>query len=404
MAKKKKWLRFRHRVVTTLAQGVLGVYLHFKLAIKIEKFKEQGKRQYLILYNHQTGYDQFIVGLGFKGPIYYVASEDLFSNGFVSKLLKWAVAPIPIKKQATDARAVLDCLRVKKEGGTIAIAPEGNRTYSGRTEYINPALAGLVRSMKLPIVFYRIEGGYGAQPRWSDVVRKGPIKSFVSRVMEYDEYASLSNDELLAVIKKELWQNECETDGVYTHKNNEVAQYIERAYYVCPHCGLSVFRSNKDEVRCERCGMTARYTPEKTFVCVQGDFPFKTTAEWYDYQTNFINALDPSALTEQPLYTEKAAMFEVALCKNKKPLCENAELCLYGDKITVTAGEHSAKWQFNEVRAVTVLGRNKLNVYIGDKIIQFKGDKRFNAVKYVQLFHHYKNVEKGENHGEFLGL
>jgi hypothetical protein len=44
MAKKKKWLRFRHRVVTALAKGVLGVYIHFKLGIKIEKFKEQGKR------------------------------------------------------------------------------------------------------------------------------------------------------------------------------------------------------------------------------------------------------------------------------------------------------------------------------------------------------------------------
>jgi hypothetical protein len=48
---------------------------------------------------------------------------------------------------------------------------------------------------------------------------------------------------------------------------------------------------------------------------------------------------------------------------------------------------------------VSVLGRNKLNVYYEDKLYQFKSDKRFNALKYVQLFYHAKGGED-----EFLGL
>ena len=59
---------------------------------------------------------------------------------------------------------------------------------------------------------------------------------------------------------------------------------------------------------------------------------------------------------------------------------------------------------FGEIDAVTVLGRNKLNVYHGGKIYQFKGDKRFNALKYVHIFHRYKNLQKGEGNGKFLGL
>ena len=53
--------------------------------------------------NHQTAFDQFFIGMTFKGAVYYVASEDLFSNGWVSSLLRWLVAPIPIKKQTTPA-------------------------------------------------------------------------------------------------------------------------------------------------------------------------------------------------------------------------------------------------------------------------------------------------------------
>lgn len=167
---KKRWIKYRHRVVRNIAYAVLSPYAKIKYGIHVERFKEQGKRPYLILMNHQTAFDQFFIGMTFKGAVYYVASEDLFSNGWVSSLLRWLVAPIPIKKQTADVSAVLACARVAKEGGTIAIAPEGNRTYSGRTGYMNPAIASLAMHLKLPIALVRIEGGYGVQPRWSDDV------------------------------------------------------------------------------------------------------------------------------------------------------------------------------------------------------------------------------------------
>ena len=59
---------------------------------------------------------------------------------------------------------------------------------------------------------------------------------------------------------------------------------------------------------------------------------------------------------------------------------------------------------FEELLAVTVLGRNKLNIYFDDRVLQFKGDKRFNAVKYVHLFHRYKNLKRGDDNVQFLGL
>ena len=134
MAKRKKWIKPRHRIIQAIAKLVLWPVCKLKYGITIEKFKEQENRPYLILYNHQTAFDQFFMGISFKGPIYYVATEDIFSMGFISSLLRFAVEPIPIKKQTTDVGAVMNCFRVAKEGGTICMAPEGNRTYSGRTE------------------------------------------------------------------------------------------------------------------------------------------------------------------------------------------------------------------------------------------------------------------------------
>ena len=35
-----------------------------------------------------------------------LATEDIFSNGFVSDLIRWICAPIPIRKQTADTAAI----------------------------------------------------------------------------------------------------------------------------------------------------------------------------------------------------------------------------------------------------------------------------------------------------------
>ena len=400
--KKNKWMKFRHRIVRNIAYMLLAPYSRFKYGIRVKRFKEQEKRPYLILMNHQTPFDQFFVGMAFKGPIYYLATEDIFSKGFVSSLIKYLVAPIPIKKQTSDVKAVMNCIRVVKEGGTLAIAPEGNRTYSGRTEYMSPAIVPLARKLGIPIVLYRIEGGYGVQPRWSDVVRKGKMQSYVSRVIYPEEYALLSDSELFDIIKEGLYVNEAVADAEFNHSRR--AEYLERAVYVCPKCGLSEFESERDTVKCKKCGLSATYSPKKELIGADGDFPFRFVADWYDYQEDFINRLDVNLYNENPMYEEKVSVSEVIPSVKKIPLSKNTDISLYGNRVIMKTEKETLTLPFDETSTVTVLGKHKLNIYHGDKIYQIKGDKRFNALKYVHIYHRYKNICKGEENVKFLGL
>jgi len=378
-------------------------YSRWKYGITVDPFREQGKRQYLVLMNHQTAFDQFFCGLAFKGPLYYVASEDLFSKGWVSSLIRFLVAPIPIKKQTTDVSAVLNCLRVAREGGSIAIAPEGNRTYSGRTEYMNPAIAALVRKMKLPLVLFRIEGGYGVHPRWSDVIRRGKMHAYVSKVVEPEEYLSLTDDELNALIARELYVDESTSGGTFRHKHS--AEYLERALYVCPFCGLSVLESRLDTIRCTKCGKQARYLPAKQLEGIGCDFPFSTVLEWYDFQCDTVNAMDTSVVTEEPLYRDTARLSEVIVYKRKYLLRRQTEIALYGNRLVLDeGGKEQTVFPFDEISALTVLGRNKLNIYYKEHLYQLKGSPRFNALKYVNIFYRTKNIIRGDANGKFLGL
>ena len=400
--KKKKWLRRRHVIVRNILNLTLGVYTKLKCRVRVEKFRESRGKQYLILFNHQTAYDQFFVGMSFYGSVYYMASEDIFSNGLVSKLIRFLVAPIPIKKQTTDLKAILNCIRVAKEGGTIAIAPEGNRTYGGRTCYMSPSIVPLARKLGLPIALYRIEGGYGVYPRWSDVVRKGSMRAYVSRVVDPTEYATMTDDELFAVIRDELNVDEAVADGEFRHKKS--AEYLERALYVCPDCGLTTLESHGDRITCLRCKRQVRYLPTKELEGVGAEFPFHFVADWYDYQSELVNRLDVTLHTKEPLYRETVTLSRVIPYKKKECIAREAELSLYGDRITLAYGGEEKAYSFDEISSVAVLGRNKLNVYHGGEINQIKGSKRFNALKYVHLYHRYLNLKKGDENGKFLGL
>ena len=399
--KAKKWCKFRHRIGRNLVYACVAPVAKFKYGAKVERFKQQGKRPYLIVLNHQTAFDQFFVGMAFKGPVYYIATEDLFSNGIVSKIIKYVVAPIPIKKQTTDMRAVMDCARIAKEGGTIALAPEGNRTYHGKTLDFKKSVVKLAKLTKLPIAIFRIEGGYGVQPRWADKIRKGKMRAYVSEVIEYEDYKTLTDDQLYSTIKDKLYQDESLPDASFYSKH--LAEYLERVVYVCPDCGLSTFESKEDIITCKKCGKRIRYTPDKTLVGVDCEFPFKSVAEWYEYQQSFINNLSVDTLTDKPVYCDKARFSEVILYKNKKLLDKSAEVSLYGNKITAVGKKINFEFLFDQTDAVTVLGKNKVNVYYNEKVYQIKGDKRFNALRFVNFFHRYKNIKEGDENG-FLGL
>ena len=396
--KAKKWIQPQHKYLIPFLRELVRPLFLGMYGCKVERFREENGRQYLVLANHQTGFDQFFPSFAFRQHLYYVASEDIFSMGWLSKIIVWLANPIPIKKQVTDIRAVMNCMKVAKEGGSIAMFPEGNRTFSGETGYINPAIGGLAKKLGLPIAFFKIEGGYGVQPRWSDVRRKGKMKAYVSSVLEPEAYKSWSNEELYQYICKELYQNEANTQQSYHHKN--AAEYIERVLYVCPHCGITHFESHGDTLECMGCHRKTKYLPTKEF---SGEFSFPFMLDWYNYQQEYINHLNTLELTEKPLIRDHSKLFLVALYSKKQCLAENVELALYGDRIEMTGGFNKT-FRFGEISTITILGKNKLNIYHEDNVYQIQSNKRFNALKYLNLYHRYKNLTTEVQNGSFLGL
>ena len=393
---KKKILKPRYAFFMWLTRIILFPIIKFKYRAKIKKFNGLKGRNFVILFNHQTPFDQFFVLSAFKGAIRLLSTEDVVSNGKISHLLKYAYGIVPIKKHTTDVKAVMECIKIAESGGTLAIAPEGNRTYSGETSYIRPAIASLLLMLKLPVVFFTIRGGYGVQPRWSDVRRKGKMSCQVTRVLEYDEYKDMGKGELLDLITSELYVNES-SDGEKFYSKKR-AEKLERVLYVCPHCGFSEFKSEKNKVYCTKCNREAVYGEDKTF---SGDFPFKAVLEWCKFQEDYIVKTDFTALGEKAIFNDSAKVLEVIPYVKKVPIYKRAKIRLFGDKMTITGDGKELVLTFDKISAATVLGRNKLNVYTIDKVYQLKGDSSFNALKYMHFYNVYSQKLEGKT-GDFI--
>jgi hypothetical protein len=268
---------------------------------------------------------------------------------------------------------------------------------------MNPAVAGHAKKMKLPIALFRIEGGYGAEPRWSDKVRRGPIRGYVSRVIEPEEYLTMSNDELVSIIAEGLHVDEGIADGIY--RSNRRAEYLERAVYVCPFCGFSEFKSHGNDVTCKTCGRTVHYGKDKTLTGEGFAFPFRFMTQWYDYQEDYVNQKDTTQFVHKPLFRDEANISQVIVYERKELLWANAKISLYGDRVVFNEDtENQLVIPFQDADAITVLGRNKLNIYFDKKIYQLKGSKQFNALKYVHLCYRCKNILRGEMYDQFLGI
>ena len=243
-----------------------------------------------------------------------------------------------------------------------------------------------------------VERGIKKGTRPDENRRKGEEKSFAPK--------NGSNGMLYDRIRNGLFVNEAVSDRKFFSARR--AEYLERAVYVCPFCGLAAFRSRGNVTDCLTCHRRVRYHTDKHLSGEGYKFPFRYVNDWYEYQNTFVRGLPLSADTEHTIRSgewffkdEGVGIFEVIPYKKKKALLGDASVQLHADGISISAEGQTRCIPFRDVDSAAVLGRNKLNVYYQDRIWQFKGKKRFNALKYLNFIYRFK---QGESDGEFLGL
>lgn len=374
---KRKWVKRRHARVYAVLRVIMRIYVKLRYRYKAEKSKLK-KGAYLIISNHQTTMDPFLVSLSFKFPVYFMASDDIF-NLKVSPLIKYLVAPIPKSKSVSDLAAIKNVCQVIKEGGSVGIFPEGNRTISGGQWEITDAIAKLAKLCKVPLVIYNIHGGYGTDPRWGHNIRKGRSRGAVRRVISAEEIKQMTTEELFEDIKSGLAVDD--TQSGVKFKSRKRAEYIERALYICPVCNaVSGINSHKSKFSCSHCGTSSFYTPDLQIQPpVAG---YGRIFEWFEWEREEI----VKRVEAGEAVSDSNILFRESVKFSKKKKLDGDKVTIDNQKLTVSGDGVQTVYPLEEITAITMVGKKKFNFYHDGKILQVKGDKRFCAIKYVHIF------------------
>ncbi|MFP4078651.1 MAG: lysophospholipid acyltransferase family protein [Bacillota bacterium] len=284
--------RFRHTIVFFVLKPFFRLYFRVSYRFKAKRFKppeDIKDKPWLVIGNHTTAHDPFFMGIGIPGVLYFVASDMLFSVKYLSAAMKYLVGPIAKTKYRSDIETIRDMKRIINEGGNIGLFPEGNTTFSGEQMPIPYVIAKLIKQFKIPVLFYTIEGGYLARPRWSRKKRMGKVTGEVKKIWRPEDFKALSTEAIYATIQETLKVDEF--SGKVPFKSRRKAEDLESAYFVCPACRqFETLVSKGDDVWCERCGFHVRMDAYGHFENLGKTDYFTTTIPWYHFQKDTLES------------------------------------------------------------------------------------------------------------------
>lgn len=380
-----RWWKFLH----LFGPIIKGMYkLHYDKVPEING-------SYLVLANHTTNLDPAIVGLNFKKHMYFVASEHVYRQGWKSKILWWIFEPIAKMKGSSDTLTVMKTIRTLREGKNVCIFAEGNRTWNGKSDpsLLTSALGKLVKASAANLVTYKIEGGFFADPRWGYSRRKGWVHEGVVNVYKKEQLKDMSAEEIVDVIRKDIYQNDYETQAKnpVRYKGKNLAEGLETALCVCPECkSIGKLTTLKNSIKCTKCDLSTEYTEYGYF---SDGFKFHTIEEWDDWQEAFYkDYISQIPDTTSPLFADEDVELNALSQDHSSQSLGKGTFTMFKDRFEFTTNEKTTVIPFNEIPDMSIFAKTGLT-FKNDKSgihYEFKTDRRLNVRKYLSCWNYLR--------------
>ena len=387
---KKKGSLLRHRFIWRLLRPLVALFLRIKFGYKF-KYAKKLPENYIVLANHTTDFDPLFVGVSFRRQMYFVASEHISRWKVAYKFLKYGFEPIIRYKGAIAASTVMDILRKVKRVGSVCIFAEGVRTWNGITSPILPSTAQLVKAAKCALVTYKIEGGYFVSPAWSEKgMRRGHIKGAPVNVYTKEQLASMSDDEVYELIKRDLYEDAYATQlaSPKKYKGKQPAYRLENLIHICPEClSHGTLFSSKDTVECSSCGHKFVYNK---YGMLEGT------------RCTTVKELEEWQRTEVAKDAENGAVYRSelgrvsAIGKGTEQLIAEGELTMSAESIKCGDFEMS----LDSIPDIAIHGKHSLVFSGGDRYYEIRPVRDDNAMKFLLLFTQYKSIKRQEKESE----
>ncbi len=214
------------------------------------------KPPFVIISNHGTFFDPWIIGCFSRYPLAIMCNDEAFTRGAVSRWYLKSIGAFPKRKGAPDFRAMRKTMSLLSAGYPVCIFPEGQTSWDGRTQLIYKGIEKIVRRSGANLVLTRVTGNFLTKPWWADFIRKGRI-AVTYKTMNPVQVAAMSDEALFDLMKSSMWHNDIKdpSNSAARFSGTRLAEGLERFVWMCMECGAEdtlVTRGN--DIRCTSCG------------------------------------------------------------------------------------------------------------------------------------------------------
>jgi len=371
----------RHRMVFKIVP-VIALFLKLRFRYEYEKL-DHIEGPYLLLANHNLELDPAFVGVAAKKHLYFVASEHILRKGIGTWLLMTFFKPIIHKKGKQGMNTIKEMLQTLKEGHSVCIFPEGNRSFNGVTGEILPSIGKVARRSGAKLVTYRIEGGYLSQPRWSTTLRKGKMVGRLMNIYTPEELKTMTDVQLNEAICSDLYEDAYETQKKekIAFRGKNLALGMETTIFTCPDCKqIGTLHTDADHLCCE-CGFRATYDVYGMLTDENGRK--YTITELDILQQEELKRKTEEDTGEEAFFKDRVTLYQIDT-QHKLTETKEGVLAAYGDGFEI-CGERIA---FADMQGMAIVSRNFMIVHIKgrDGHIELKSDMCFSALKYLYLY------------------
>lgn len=185
-------------VVRWIVRGAIYIWckLYYRADIKgLENVPKEGAL--IFCGNHKSYLDPALMVATAKRNLRFLGKKELFENKFLS-FLGWAFDVISVNRNEKDLVAVKTSLKVLKQGGCIALFPEGTRNGLAKGEKTKDGVAFFAVRSGAKVVPCGIKGG-----------EKGNRKVTITygKPLDYSKYKGCKDKEKLDEITNEIMTN-----------------------------------------------------------------------------------------------------------------------------------------------------------------------------------------------------
>jgi 1-acyl-sn-glycerol-3-phosphate acyltransferase len=189
------WYRVVQVTVATFLSSVSGIR-----ATGRDNLPRQGGA--LLVSNHLSHLDVFILGIPLERPLNYVARSTLFLP-VLGPLIR-SVGGFPIQREGIGAQGLKETLRRLKKGGIVVLFPEGTRSRDGELAELKSGISVLAARARVAIIPAGIAGTFEAWPRTRRFPRPHPVRIHYGPAILPEELEGLDPEAITTLIRTRI--------------------------------------------------------------------------------------------------------------------------------------------------------------------------------------------------------